>query len=229
MNIKFKKLSNSIVKCKKCSRLINFSKKICKNRRKQNIHEVYWGKPVTGFGNSNSKLMIVGLAPAAHGGTRTGRAFTGDKSGDFLFKCLFLAKISNQSTSTNITDGLKPDGTNPSIDSLPVTQVSYNDAIEFCKWADVNLPTYNQYWELVSSDDRLIVSDNIYPISSVESVNIIGNVWDITEPINSDQIRLAGGSLFCSIDTCHGTQEDRELFVDKETGNIHIGFSILTE
>ena len=131
-----------------------------------------------------------------------------------------------------VVDGanwLKPDGTNPSIDSLPVTQVSYNDAIEYCKWADVNLPTYDQYWELVSSDDRLIVSDNIYPISSVKSVNIIGNVWDITEPINSDQIRLAGGSLFCSIDTCHGTQEDRELFVDKETGNIHIGFSILTE
>ena len=131
-----------------------------------------------------------------------------------------------------VVDGanwLKPDGTNPSIDSLPVTQVSYNDAIEYCKWADVNLPTYDQYWQLVSSDDRLIVSDNIYPISSVESVNIIGNVWDITEPINSNQIRLAGGFLFCSIDTCHGTQEDRELFVDKETGNIHIGFSILTE
>ena len=131
-----------------------------------------------------------------------------------------------------VVDGanwLKPDGTNPSIDSLPVTQVSYNDAIEYCKWAGVSLPTYDQYWQLVSSDDRLIVSDNIYPISSVESVNIIGNVWDITEPINSNQIRLAGGSLFCSMDTCHGTQEDRELFVDKETGNIHIGFSILTE
>lgn len=131
-----------------------------------------------------------------------------------------------------VVDGanwLKPDGTNPSIDSLPVTQVSYNDAIEYCKWAGVSLPTYDQYWQLVSSDNRLIVSDNIYPISSVESVNIIGNVWDITEPINSNQIRLAGGSLFCSIDTCHGTQEDRELFVDKETGNIHIGFSILTE
>ena len=131
-----------------------------------------------------------------------------------------------------VVDGanwLKPDGTNPSIDSLPVTQVSYNDAIEYCKWAGVSLPTYDQYWQLVSSDERLIVSDNIYPISSVESVNIIGNVWDITEPINSNQIRLAGGSLFCSIDTCHGTQEDRELFVDKETGNIHIGFSILTE
>ena len=129
----------------------------------------------------------------------------------------------------NGANWMKPDGINFSIDSLPVTQVSYKDAIEYCKWADVQLPTYDQYWELVSSDDRLIVSDNIYPISSVQSVNIVGNVWDITEPGNLDQVRLAGGSLFCSIDTCHGTQEDRELYVDKETGNIHIGFSILTE
>ncbi len=124
---------------------------------------------------------------------------------------------------------LIPDGDNLSIESLPVTQVSYNDAVEYCKWAGVSLPTYDQYWKLVSSDERLIVSNNNYPISPVEEVNIIGNVWDITEPINSDQVRLAGGSLFCSIDTCHGTQEDRELYVDKETGNIHIGFSVLSE
>ena len=124
---------------------------------------------------------------------------------------------------------LLPDGDNLSIESLPVTQVSYNDAIEYCKWAGVSLPTYDQYWKLVSSDERLIVSNNNYPISPAEEVNIIGNVWDITEPINSDQVRLAGGSLFCSIDTCHGTQEDRELYVDKETGNIHIGFSVLSE
>ncbi|MED5269751.1 MAG: SUMF1/EgtB/PvdO family nonheme iron enzyme [Bacteroidota bacterium] len=124
---------------------------------------------------------------------------------------------------------LKPDGENTSEDNMPVTQVSYKDAVEYCKWAGVSLPTYKQYWELVSSDDRLIVSDNNYPISPVDEVNIVGNVWDITEPINSDQVRLAGGSIFCSIDTCHGTQEDRELYVDKETGNIHIGFSVLSE
>ena len=129
----------------------------------------------------------------------------------------------------NGANWIYPDGINKSIDSLPVTQVSYNDAIEYCKWAGVRLPTYKEYWELVSSDDRLIVSDNMYPISSVKSVNIVGNVWDITEPVNSNQIRLAGGSLFCSTDTCHGTQEDTELYIDKETGNIHIGFSILTE
>ena len=131
-----------------------------------------------------------------------------------------------------IVDGanwLKPDGKNPSLDSLPVTQVSYKDAIEYCKWANVSLPTYEQYWDLVSNDKRVIVSDNKYPISPVKKVNVVGNVWDITETINSNKVRLAGGSLFCSKDTCHGTQKDRELYVDKETGNIHIGFSVLIQ
>ena len=154
---------------------------------------------------------------------------TGYKTSAEQYGWSFVQKDVYDYEIVNGANWLMPDGINPSLDSLPITQVSYNDAIEYCKWAGVSIPTYEQYWELVSSDDRLIVSDNMYPISSVESVNIIGNVWDITEPINSDQIRLAGGSLFCSIDTCHGTQEDRELYVDKETGNIHIGFSILTE
>ncbi len=107
MNIKFKKLNKTIVKCKKCPRLTNFIKKISTEKRKQNINEKYWGKPVTGFGDPNAKLMIIGLAPAAHGGTRTGRAFTGDKSGDFLFKSLHLNKISNQNFSRKKDDGLK--------------------------------------------------------------------------------------------------------------------------
>ena len=107
MNIKFNKLNKTIIKCKKCPRLSNFVKKISLEKRKKNINEIYWGKPVTGFGNIRAKLMILGLAPAAHGGTRTGRAFTGDKSGDFLFKCLYSVKISNQNFSEKINDGLK--------------------------------------------------------------------------------------------------------------------------
>ncbi len=107
MNIKFKKLNKTIVKCKKCPRLTNFIKKISLEKRKQNFNEKYWGKPVTGFGDVNARLMIIGLAPAAHGGTRTGRAFTGDKSGNFLFKSLFSVKISNQAFSENKDDGLK--------------------------------------------------------------------------------------------------------------------------
>ena len=107
MNIKFKKLNKTIVKCKKCPRLSNFIKKVSLEKRKQNVNEKYWGKPVTGFGDLNAKLMIIGLAPAAHGGTRTGRAFTGDKSGDFLFKSLHKVGISNQNFSNQINDGLK--------------------------------------------------------------------------------------------------------------------------
>ena len=107
MNIKFKKLNKTIVKCKKCPRLTDFIKKISLEKRKQNMNEKYWGKPVTGFGDIKAKLMIIGLAPAAHGGTRTGRVFTGDKSGDFLFKTLYSTKISNQNFSEKAGDGLK--------------------------------------------------------------------------------------------------------------------------
>ena len=111
MSIKFKNLNNSIIKCKKCPRLVKFIKKIGVEKRKQNINEVYWSKPVHGFGDINAKLLILGLAPAAHGGTRTGRVFTGDKSGEFLFKCLHKAKISNQPGSESLSDGLKLNAT----------------------------------------------------------------------------------------------------------------------
>ena len=111
MNIKFKNLNKTIVKCKKCPRLVAFVKKISIEKRKQNKNEDYWGKPVTGFGDLDAKILILGLAPAAHGGTRTGRAFTGDKSGEFLFKCLFKAKIANQPTSEKLNDGLELNST----------------------------------------------------------------------------------------------------------------------
>jgi len=111
MSIKFKKLNKTIIECKKCLRLVKFIKKISIEKRKKNINEIYWGKPVVGFGSLSAKILILGLAPAAHGGTRTGRAFTGDKSGDFLFKCLHKAKIANQPFSANLTDGLKLNST----------------------------------------------------------------------------------------------------------------------
>ena len=107
MNLNLQKLNNEIIKCRKCPRLIKFQKAISLKKRKQFIQENYWAKPITGFGDINGKMLIVGLAPAAHGGTRTGRVFTGDKSSDFLYKCLYLAKISNQPNSDNIHDGLK--------------------------------------------------------------------------------------------------------------------------
>ena len=77
---KFFNLNKKIIKCNKCPRLVKFRKKISSKKRKQYLNETYWGKPVTGFGDTKAKILFVGLAPAAHGGTRTGRVFTGDKS-----------------------------------------------------------------------------------------------------------------------------------------------------
>jgi len=107
MNKNFNKLNDSIIKCFKCKRLVNFRKKISIVKRKQYENETYWTKPITGFGDINGKILFVGLAPAAHGGTRTGRVFTGDKSSEFLYKCLHKAKISNQPKSEHRNDGLK--------------------------------------------------------------------------------------------------------------------------
>ena len=87
--------------------MVKFVKKVSTIKRRQNINEIYWGKPVPGFGDLNSKIAIIGLAPAAHGGTRTGRAFTGDRSGDFLFRCLHEVGISNSPFSKNLNDNLE--------------------------------------------------------------------------------------------------------------------------
>ena len=122
----------------------------------------------------------------------------------------------------------KPDGENtPSSKQLPVTQVSYNDVIVYCAWSNTKLPTYQEYWELIKSDDRPIVTNNNKPISTIIEANVLGNVWEITASTIGDSTRLAGGSVFCSKETCHGTSKDRELFVDKQTGNLHIGFAVI--
>jgi len=101
------KLNKSIIKCRRCDRLVNFREKIANEKRRQYFDQDYWGKPITGYGDPNAKLLMVGLAPAAHGGNRTGRVFTGDKSADFLFKCLFESGFSNQPLSVNKNDGLQ--------------------------------------------------------------------------------------------------------------------------
>ena len=107
LNNHYIKLNKKIINCSKCKRLVTFRKKIAKKKRKQYINEKYWGKPITGFGDIYGKILLVGLAPAAHGGNRTGRVFTGDRSADFLYKCLYKAKMSNQPSSENKNDGLK--------------------------------------------------------------------------------------------------------------------------
>ena len=101
---------DKIISCTDCSRLVSFRTEVAKRKRKSFMDWDYWGKPVPGYGDPSSKLMILGLAPAAHGGNRTGRVFTGDKSADFLFRCLFAAGMSNQADSESRDDGLELDG-----------------------------------------------------------------------------------------------------------------------
>ena len=119
-----------------------------------------------------------------------------------------------------------PNGNPITNHNLPVTQISYNDALAYCNWAGVKLPTYEEYWEAVSNDKRPIVSE-ADSIEVVSNINIIGNVWDLTLTENEKgEVRLAGGSYLCSPKTCHGTQPDRILYVDKETANTHISMVV---
>ena len=102
----YNKFCSKLFKCKTCLRLVKFRKEIVSKKRKSYKNQSYWGKPVSGFGDLNAKIILIGLAPAAHGATRTGRVFTGDKSSDFLFQCLYEANLSNQPYSVNKNDGL---------------------------------------------------------------------------------------------------------------------------
>ena len=106
----FSELNDNIITCKKCDRLVAFREKIAKEKRRSYMEWNYWGKPVPGYGDSKARIMVLGLAPAAHGGNRTGRVFTGDKSAEFLFKCLHEAGLSNQPNSDHREDGLEIDG-----------------------------------------------------------------------------------------------------------------------
>ena len=102
-----KKLSEKIIKCRDCPRLVTFREKIAVEKRKLFRNQEYWGKAVPGFGDIDAEILILGLAPAAHGANRTGRVFTGDRSAEFLFKCLYAANFSNQKNSESIDDNLK--------------------------------------------------------------------------------------------------------------------------
>lgn len=160
--------------CRACPRLVSWREKVAAEKRRSFAEEPYWGRPISGFGSTTPRILIVGLAPAAHGANRTGRVFTGDRSGDFLFAALHRAGLSSSALSMDAADGLTLNDTRVVAavrcappDNAPTPQ----ERATCAPWLDAE-------WRLVSPSVRVIVA-------------LGGFAWRVV----LDMVRAGGGTV----------------------------------
>jgi uracil-DNA glycosylase family 4 len=140
--------------CRACPRLVEWREQVATDKRKSFADQPYWGRPIPGWGSARPRVLIVGLAPAAHGGNRTGRVFTGDRSGDFLFAALHRAGLANQATCVDAADGLVLNDTRVAAAvrcAPPANAPTPAERAACAPWLDAE-------WRLIESEVRVIVA-----------------------------------------------------------------------